>query len=144
MVSRMSLSAILIASIAQIHLLFFLCMLSALLSNAPALASLTAACADLVQTFCANHGWVLFSSYNSVHSLFKHWSTCTLQGTATNHKSLAVIHVLSFCSRALSIFLYSYLKINQYNTCRCGLSTIWSLVSAPSHFNSRATVTCAP
>ena len=36
----------------------------------PALTSLTAACADLVQTCCANHGWVLqkasFSSSNKV------------------------------------------------------------------------------
>ena len=49
----------------------FLRMLSAaLFSNVPALTSLTAACADLVQTFCANHGWVLqkasFSSSNKV------------------------------------------------------------------------------
>ena len=37
---------------------FALRMFSALASNASALTLLTAACADLVVTFCANHGWV--------------------------------------------------------------------------------------
>ena len=49
---------------------FFLRMLSALLSTAPAQTSLTAACADLVQTFCVNHGWVLQkASFNSSNSM---------------------------------------------------------------------------
>ena len=72
--ARMSLLANFIALIARTLCrnspAIFLHMLSALLSNAPALASLTAACADLVHTFCANHGWflqkALFNSSNNV------------------------------------------------------------------------------
>ena len=41
----------------------------AFLCSAPALASLTAACADLVQISCANHGWVLFISSSSISRL---------------------------------------------------------------------------
>ena len=83
----------------------FLRMLSALLSNAPALTSLTAACADLVQTCCANHGWVMqkasFSSSNKVLFLRIAFSRLPIY-------SLSMVYLDSY---------WEYYMVQKMNTC---------------------------